>query len=425
MSESFLHYIWQYQYFNKSALLTTNGESIHVFSPGIKNTDAGPDFQQAKVKIGEMQWMGSVEIHIAASGWKAHHHDSDDAYNNVILHVVWENDIPVKDKDGIEIPTLELRERVDVNLISSYKALIANIGDVACASWLPSVKPVTLFNALDRTLSMRLQHKANEVLAIFNKNRGDWEETTYQLLARNYGFKVNSEPFMLLANALPYKTVMKHRDKLVQVEALLFGVAGFLSEDEEGEYIQLLTREYNLLRRKYMHDPKEMNKAQWKFLRLRPANFPTIRIAQFASYLHYRKNIFSHIMESSLDDLLKELDTPPSSFWQTHYNFTTKSALKDPGLGISSIENILINTIVPLYACYSMVKEDQHYMERALRILYELPSEANSIIRKWDAYSVKSRNAFDSQALLELYNNFCSRHRCLDCNIGASLVKPN
>lgn len=425
MSELFLHYVWQFQYFNKAGLVTTTGEPVHIFSPGHRNSDGGPDFHNAKIRLADMQWVGSVEIHIGSSGWRQHHHDVDAAYDNVILHVVWKDDAPVISRDGVLIPTIELEGRVDERLIETYKGLLNNALEIPCSPRLPAIKRVTLYSTLDRVLTIRLENKSRDVRDLLHSNRGNWEETCYQLLARNFGFKVNADPFLTLARMLPYTLVMKHNDKLLQMEALFFGVAGFLTGETENEYQEVLHREYNLLRKKYRLDHVEMNKAQWKFLRLRPANFPTLRIAQFVSILHYRKNLFSGILHEDVEDLVKFFDTPPSSFWQTHYNFSHASKHKDAQLGVSSIHNVIINTVVPLYACYSAVKDDEAYMDKALRILYALPTESNVITRRWAEFSIKSRNAFDSQALLELYNSFCSRHRCLDCNIGASLVKPD
>ena len=424
MSESFIHYLWQYQYFNKLDLHTTSGESLHVFSPGVKNPNAGPDFLHAKIRLGEMQWVGNVELHIDASAWMQHKHHHDPGYDNVILHVVWRNDHPVANREGQLIPTLELKTRVDDAIVSTYRNLVSSAEEIPCAPKLPGLRRIIVFSALDRVLSIRLENKSREVEELLSSNRGDWEETCYQVLARNFGFKVNADPFFMLARMVPYKTLMKHSDKLFQIEAMLFGVAGFLDDDHDYEYYKVLQREFTLLRRKYGLDHVMMNKTQWKFLRLRPANFPTIRIAQLASYLHYRQNIFSSMLNCSFEKLREDLDTPPSSFWQTHYNFSHESHIKDGQAGSSSIDNVLINTIVPLNACYAKIKDDETYMDRALRILYSLPSESNSITRKWNNFSIKSRNAFDSQALIELYNNFCSRHRCLECNIGASLVKP-
>jgi hypothetical protein len=421
MSEMFLHYIWQYQYFNRVDLATTAGEPLHVFSAGLRNTDSGPDFQNAKIRLGEMQWVGTVEIHVKASGWAQHRHDDDEAYDNVILHVVWEDDKPTTLR---EMPTLELKHRVDPRLFESYAGLINSAEEIPCASRLQNIKRITLYSALDRALAHRMESKSQEIAGLLARNLGDWEETSYQLLGRNFGFKVNGQPFFQLAQMVPYKTLMKHADKLFQMEAMLFGVAGFLNDAEEFDYVRLLRREYDILRRKYGLDHVQMNKAQWKFLRLRPANFPTFRIAQFAAILYYNKNIFSMLMHSDEEELRTALNAPPSSFWQSHYNFKNTSSVREAQLGESSTINILINTVVPLYICYADEKDDPAFMEKAMRILYALPSETNAIIRKWSEVSVRSRNAFDSQALLELYNNFCSRHRCLDCNIGASLIKP-
>ncbi len=424
MSESFIHYLWQYQYFNKVDLRTTAGEPLHIFSAGTRNSDAGPDFLNAKLKLGEIQWVGNVEIHIDASGWFQHKHQHDPAYDNVILHVVWKNNVTVPHRDGQAIPTLELKDRVADEMVSNYRNLVGSAEEIPCASRLPGMRRIILFSTLDRMLTLRLESKALEIEQILNSNRGDWEETCYQALARNYGFKVNGEPFFQMARALPYKTLMKHSDKLFQMEAMLFGVAGFLDDDCEQEYYKVLQREFSLLRRKYRLDHVMMNKSQWKFLRLRPANFPTIRIAQFAAYLHYRQNIFSAMLNSSFEKIREDLDAPPSSFWQTHYNFSNDSHSRDAEPGSASIDNIMINTIVPLNVAYSIVKDDQSYMDRALRILYATPSESNQVTRKWAKHLVRSRNAFDSQALIELFNNFCTRHRCLECNIGASLIKP-
>jgi len=297
MSESFLHYIWKYQYFHKNNLVTTHGESIQIFSTGIYNTNSGPDFLNARVKVGDMQWVGNVEIHVNASGWVSHKHDYDPAYENVVLHVVWKNDREVKRMDGSAIPTIELKDRVEERLIFQYKKLVNSIAPVPCESNFQSVPPIIRIGALDSALTVRLQTKAMEVLALLERNKNDWEETCYQLLARNFGFKVNAAPFFQLAQTLPYKIILKHIDKQIQVEALLFGCAGFLDDAHETDsYYAILQREFNLLRRKYTLLERTLHKTQWKFLRLRPANFPTMRLAQFASLLTHQQSIFSQLL---------------------------------------------------------------------------------------------------------------------------------
>lgn len=424
MSEFFIHYVWQFQYFSKLDLKTTSGEPLHIFSPGMRNQDSGPDFLTARIRVGEMQWVGCVEIHIDASGWMQHKHNVDEAYENVILHVVWRNDKPVYRSDGSLLPTLEIGPRVEENLIFSYKRLINSVDLVPCSYALPQVKTLILNAALDKVGITRLESKARDVLTLLERNRGDWEETTYQLVARNFGFKVNAEPLFQLAQALSVKLLLKHADTPVQVEALLFGMAGFLDEDEEDGYYLILQREFSLLRQKYKLDGRMMKKVQWKFLRLRPANFPTLRLAQLAALIVLQKNLFSKCVHGEMVELKHVFANQPSVYWHTHYNFSRKSAGKDAIPGIASIDNVIINSVVPLLAAYSIFKDESVYMERAVLLLQQVPSEQNRITRTWASMSVKSRNAFDSQALIELYNNFCSRHRCLDCNIGASLMKP-
>lgn len=425
MSEAFIYYVWQYQYFERKSLQTTEGEGIHIFSPGTRNVDSGPDFLNAKIRVGEMQWVGSVEIHINSSEWRQHQHHLDEAYDNVILHVVWKSNGEILRKDGTSIPTLELAARVDENLLFRYRRLINSVDEIPCSYALPQLKPLVLLNTLDRTAAGRLETKAREVLSLLERNRGDWSETAYQLLARNFGFKVNTDPFLQLAQALPLKILQKHADQRLQIEAMLFGVAGFLDDHCEDSYYLLLQREFNVLRQKYKLDYRMMKKVQWKFLRLRPANFPTLRIAQFAACVAVEPNLFSVFINADTEGLKKVIGAETSSYWKHHYKFSGKAVEKDNAIGSSSVQMLIINTVVPLLAAFSIFRDDQHYMERAVLLLHELPPEQNLITRRWDQFTIKSKNAFDSQALIGLYNNFCSRHRCLDCNIGASLIKPN
>ena len=425
MTESFLHYVWQYQYFDRSDLRTTDGEPVSVFVPGIKNSDAGPDFFNARIRIGAVSWIGNVEIHIFSSGWTAHKHDLDDAYENVILHVVWKEDKKIKRKDDSGLPTIELKNRVDNVLLLQYRQLVNHPGSIPCARFFSDVKWITKVSMLEKALVQRLQTKANQVLQMFERNKHDWEETAYQLLSRNFGFKVNSEPFQQLAQALPYKTLMKHADKIVQVEALLFGQAGFLESTTGDDYFAVLKREYSLLSKKYGLELKRLHKTQWKFLRLRPANFPSLRLAQLASLLHQQQSIFSRIVEaSSYQSFLRIFGVTQSEYWQTHYQFSKPMPEPVPALGETSINNIIINTAVPLLAGYGKYRDDQLFIDRAVEILQNTVSETNSIVTSWKELGFDSRSAGDSQSLIELYNNYCLRRRCLDCNIGFSIIRP-
>lgn len=425
MNESFLHYIWQFQYFNKTDLRCTTGEEILVINPGFRNSHAGPDFYNAKVRLDNMEWAGSVEIHIQSSGWREHKHQDDAAYENVVLHVVWEENETILRKDDTVLPTLELRNRVASSFLLQYKRIIHSRTRIPCANAIHAVPDLIRMSMLDKALMARLEVKANAVLEALQKNNGDWEETCYQILCRNFGFKVNTDPFLQLAQALPYRVLMKHSDHLEQMEALIFGQAGFLRETINDAYYLLLKREYNLLRKKYGLADRQMNKAQWRFLRLRPANFPTIRLAQMASVLHHQKNLFSKIISTaSWKELIPAFSVRTSPYWLDHYQFFKKQKKEIPGLGKASIENIVINSIVPMLVAYGKSRDDQRYVDRAVQLLQETTSEDNNILRSWAELGLESKSAFDSQALIELHNNFCIRRRCLDCNIGFALLQP-
>lgn len=426
MNESFLHYIWQFQYFDKKDLRCSTGEELLIQNPGFKNTHSGPDFYDAKLKLDTIQWAGSVEIHIFSSGWREHKHQHDPAYENVVLHVVWEENEKIFRKDGTVLPTLELKTRVPSSFLLQYKRIVHSRSRIPCANAIHAVPDIIRISMIDKTLMARLETKAKLVLESLQKNNGDWEETCYQMLCRNFGFKVNTDPFLQLAQSLPYKLLMKHGDRLDQMEALIFGQAGFLKETIQDAYYLLLKREYTLLRKKYTLGSRQMNKAQWRFLRLRPANFPTIRLAQLTSVLHHHKNLFSRIISTtSWKELSPVFCVRPSDYWLHHYQFFKQQEKEVPSLGKTSAENILINSIVPMLLAYGKAKDDQRYIDRALQLLQETAPEENNILRSWAALNIKSENAFDSQGLIELYNSFCSRRRCLDCNIGFVLLQPN
>ncbi len=339
MSESFLHYLWQFQYFDKRELKTTEGDSLIIFKPGLLNTDAGPDFSQAKVKVDGIDWAGSAEIHIKSSGWMDHGHHKDQAYENVVLHVVWEEDKPVYRADGTRIPSLELKGRVDDQLIKEYQKLTGNSSVIPCERSFEKTDSLIKLSMVDKALMQRLEEKANRVGVLLAQNNGDWEETTYQMLAANFGFMVNKEPFLQLATRLPYKLIQKHRDHPLQVESLLFGQAGFLVAKTKDKYISSLFSEYQFLSKKYSLQPDQLNPAQWKFLRLRPSNFPTLRIAQLASLLQSRKSIFSTLIEiESYKELQSFFQITPSLYWQTHYRFGKKAKATVPAFGNASAD---------------------------------------------------------------------------------------
>lgn len=405
---------------------TTAGEVLNILKPGILNSDAGPDFSQSKVKIDNIDWIGNVEIHIQSSGWYEHKHDRDAAYENVVLHVVWEEDKPVYRTDGTRIPTLQLKGRVEEHLLKSYQKLINNPSAIPCEKSFEKVDELIKHAMVDKALMSRLESKATHIKTLFERNKGDWDETTYELLASNFGFKVNKDPFTQLANAVPYKLIQKHRSNPLEVEALLFGQAGFLVAKTKDEYLTQLFNSYQFLAKKYVLLDKQMDVAQWKFLRLRPANFPTIRLAQFATFLCSHKNIFSSLIEATnYQQLIQFFDIHQSVYWKTHYRFGKESKEEVSNFGESSKENMIINTMVPLFVAYGQSRDDYSFVEKAITILQGMHGEKNRITRVWQELGYVSKTAFDSQGLIELYNNFCQRRACLNCTIGSALLKPN
>lgn len=425
MNESFLHYVWQFQYFNKQNLSTETGDAIQIIKTGSLNTNAGPDFMNARIRIGEMEWVGNVEIHINSSAWYEHKHDLDQAYENVVLHVVWKNDKPVKRNDQTLMPTLELKDRVDEKMLLNFRKLVNSPESIPCERNFARVSELIKLSMMERALVQRLQSKASIVLETWNRTINNWEETCYRLLAKNFGFKVNAEPFSQLAATLPYRILLKHSDKLVQIEALLFGQAGFLDKHYDDPYYKVLSREYSLLCNKYQLSDSKMNKAQWKFLRLRPANFPTVRLAQLASLLFHNKNLFSKILSATSFKAVYNLFTiRQSEYWTHHYQFSQHAKEGEAGLGDESIYNIIVNSVVPLLTAYGKFNDEQTFIDRSVEFLQQIPSEKNSITKKWNHLGMESKTSFDSQALIELYNNFCLKRRCLMCTIGSSLIKP-
>lgn len=426
MREALLHYIWQFQYFSIHNLSTSEGERIHIYHQGFRNQHAGPDFSNARIRIGEIEWIGNVEIHINSSGWLDHKHDKDPAYENVILHVVWKEDKPIGRIDQSKVPTLELHQRVDLSLMDRYNRLMLNPETIPCSASVSKINSITRISMMEKALLSRLESKSGQIYKILESNNNDWEETCYQLLCKNFGFKVNGDAFYNLALTLPYKFIMKHADNQLQIEALIFGQAGLLDEDHEDTYLKLLQREYKLLSNKFGIREKKLNKVQLRFLRLRPANFPTIRLAQLACLLFREQNIFSKFINiESYKDLFKLLKTTQSEYWLHHYLFNRYIEDKIPGLGKMSIDNIIINTVVPLMVAYGRSRDEQHVVDKAVMILQRTESENNIVIKGWRSLGFRSTSAFDSQGLLEMHNNYCLRRKCLDCTIGASLIRPS
>ncbi|MDX5443583.1 MAG: DUF2851 family protein, partial [Hymenobacteraceae bacterium] len=380
MKEDFLHYIWQFQYFDKTGLCTTDGQPLTVLKPGYHNTNAGPDFTAARIRIGDIDWTGCVEVHIQATDWFKHRHQQDEKYDQVILHVVWEADTPVQLSDKTALPTLELKNRISDKLLQNYHLLSLDKKGLPCEPMWPTLNSISKTMMLERALVERLQQKGDQVLELHRQNNYDWEETAYQVLLRSFGFKINQEGFSKLAQQLPYNILRRHRHSVLQLEALLLGQAGFLEEGQEDEYLQKLRVEYKYLQHKYKLQPLAVK--DWNMLRMRPANFPPVRLAQLAMFLHRHEHLFSVMQhETDLSKLEQLFKVQQSAYWQKHYLPGRVSARKLSSIGRSSIHNLIINTVVPLQAAFARFYQDHELLQRGIYVLQQLLAENNHITR--------------------------------------------
>jgi hypothetical protein len=419
MKESILHYVWQYKLFTSHDLFTTDGEQVEVIDVGKYNTDAGPDFFNAKIRIGETLWAGNLEIHTHSTDWEKHNHHTDKAYDSVILHVVNIADGEVYRIDGARIPQLILNYPKHIE--ANYEKLINEKKWIPCADKIGSVPNIFIQSWKNALLTERLEQKMQKINDLLIEKNQHWEEAFYITLARNFGFSTNSQAFEALAKSLPLAALGKHKDNLFQLEALLFGQAGLLNEDALDEYSNKLKQEYEFLRAKFALQP--LIASQWKLLRLRPDNFPHIRIAQFAGLIHSSSKIFSKIVENPNIEYLRSVFTcEPSVYWQTHYLFSAESAKKKKKLGILSINGILINTVVPFLFCYAHQKNVQELKDKALQLLEQIPCEINSVVTGWKNLEISADSAYDSQALLQLKKQYCDEKKCLRCRIGHKVM---
>lgn len=421
MTEEFLWHIWKFRLFDNKDLQTTSGEEIKILKAGEHNSDSGPDFFNARIKIDGTEWAGNVEVHTNASDWHKHKHTADNAYDNIILHIVHEADGKIFRKNGEEIPTLELKDRIPQNIYGKYLQFKSSKDWIPCEKQISSVDKFALNNWLDRLLVDRLEKKSKVITDSLKQNKNNWEETFYQMLARNFGQKINSEPFELLAKSLPVSVLAKHKNSLVQIEALFFGTAGMLEKDFKDDYPNELKREFKFLKSKFKLKP--IDSSLWKFMRLHPPNFPTIRLSQFANLIYKSSHLFSKILEANRVTQIKNLcNAETSKYWQTHYRFDKVSPMKNKKLGNTSMDTIIINTIVPFLFVYGKEKGEEKFCDKALAFLEKLEAENNSIISKWNSIGVPAKNSCETQALLQLKNEYCSKKRCLECSVGAKLL---
>ena len=417
MTERLLQYIWQFQYFNTNELLTIEEETVQVIHPGTYNTNQGPDFIDAKIKIGNTIWAGSVELHIHSSDWKNHKHSGDNNYKNVILHVVWQHDADLK----LPFSTLRLEDKVSKFLLAQYNGLMHAGQFIACEKMIHQLNELVWLSWKERLLVERLQNRSLIVFEHLKKNNNHWEETFWWMLAHNFGIKVNSHAFEKIAQSISINILAKHKNQIHQLEALLFGQAGLLEGNFIEDYPTMLQREYRFLKKKYQLQKVE---APLYFLRMRPANFPSVRLAQLAVLVHTSLHLFSLVKESrSLAAIKKLLNVTANDYWHYHYMPDELSAFKKKNLGVQMMDNILINTIAPVVFAYGMYHSEDRYKDKALQWLLEIAAEKNAITKGFDKLGIENKNAFDSQALIQLKNEYCNKKKCLDCAVGNKLLK--
>jgi len=422
LTENFLQFIWQHRLFIVRELRCVSGESLKVLHPGILNKNAGPDFSKADLRIGATRWVGNVEVHLRSSEWFQHQHQNDEAYDAVVLHVVYDDDKPVCRKDGSLIPTLILKDLFALSLLENYNKLLSSIHSYPCERQMTFVDPFFVNGFLSRILAERFEEKSSAIFEMLARNRGSWAEVFYRLLAKSFGFKVNALPFEILASSLPMSVLLKHKDHPLQVEAMIFGQAGFLNRRFEENYPLQLQAEYSFLQKKYLLKP--MDVSLWKFLRMRPSNFPTVRLAQFAALIVGSNNLFSDIIDAKgvgeLKCFFRGLRLP--EYWDSHYHFGKKALSTKNKMGGFSIDSLMINAVCPVVFAYGKYVNDEVLTERAFYWLENLPAEKNAILKLYEDSGVSIVNAFDSQSVLQLNKSYCTQKKCLNCGIGIKIL---
>jgi len=420
--EELLQFIWEQGLYESLALRTTDGREVQVVKPGRIQHDSGPDLTDAQVRIDGQLWAGTIEVHARSSEWNAHGHQFDPAYENVVLHVVYEHDAEVRTRSGVELPTVELLPRLSTERIAMHHKLMRGKGFVPCESLIARTDLTRTGIWLDRLLIERLERKTADVEALFKRLNSDPAETIYHLLARAFGLKVNAEPFGMLANALPLKVLLKHRDDDMRMEALLFGQAGLLQVDFVDEHPRALQAEHAHLSRLHALRPAPM--AAWKFARMRPINLPTVRIAQLARLIKHCDGGFDQLLQTDDPMALRALlDVEADGYWRDHYVFDKASDAKPKRLGTAGADHIIINAVVPALFALGRLIGRPDYTDRALRLLERLPAERNALLDGWAALGLTADTAARGQSLIELKNGYCAKRRCLNCGIGQQLMR--
>lgn len=421
INEIFLHYVWKTKNFQHSHLTCTKGREIKMLQWGQHNHNAGPDFLDGKILYDGIVWAGHIELHVRSSDWYRHHHQVDPAYDQVVLHVVWEDDRPVTDIHLNPIPTLVLRDLVKPGLFEKTTALVQAKHRLPCATQIGELSTFWLNAWKERQLVERLEARTIKIQNRLEEVQGDWEQVAFEFLFRSMGFHANSDPLEELAQNIKWKLVRKIIFSPIKIQALLFGRSGLLDKDVKDEYPMKLALEYAFLKKKYTIPSKVFIK--WNFKGARPSNFPTIRLAQLASILENKASLIRKLIEAqSIEELANLFSVNISTYWDTHYVFNKKVDKARHGLSSSSINLLLINYCIPLIYAYGFVHENERLKERAIRFLYSLKSEKNAILTEFAKAGVHMKSAAESQALLHTYKNYCASKHCLSCQVGAKIV---
>jgi len=421
MKEDFLHYLWKFKKFDTLNLKTAQNELITIIKTGDYLELSGPDFFNAHIKIENQKWAGNVEIHLKSSDWYLHNHEKDLSYENVILHVVWENDTPIYRKNNTEIPVLVLKDYVSKEIIENYNALISPKTWISCEKQIKGIDDFVFKNWQERLFFERLERKSAYIYQLLEETNQDWEAVLFSLLSKNFGLNTNGTAFLQISKAIPFSTIRKESFEYENLEALLYGTAGLLDAEKEDVYFKDLKFRYFYLLHKYQLERVYADPVQ--FFKLRPDNFPTIRLSQLAGLYHKHQNLFSKIIDlKSVKKVYELLNVSSSSYWQNHYQFDKESPKKSKTLSKSFLDLIIINTIIPLQFVYSNIMGDS-IAEELIDFMKEVGTEKNAITDKFNSFGIDSKNAFESQTLLELKNEYCNHKACLKCAIGLELLK--
>jgi len=422
MTEDYLHYIWKFGLFNKIELKTEDLDNLEILNFGLHNFNSGPDFLQGRIVIADMKWVGNVEIHVNTSDWNKHKHQFDKAYNNVILHVVYNHDMDIYNQNGEVIPVLELKDLLDHEHYFSYERFISNRKWISCERLISNIPQININSWLDRVLLERMERKSIAVEKELQLTNGDWDEVFYRFIFKYFGMKVNGNPMMNLARKTPLKVLQKESKSCFSLEALLFGQSGMLNNESNDEYYSSLREEYLFQKQKF--GLVSLNAVQWKYSRLRPPNFPSIRIGQLAMLYSTNTRLFQLVRNKEpLEDIVAVLKTSTSLYWKSHYVFGKHSGRTKNTVGKMLLNNLLINVVIPICFAYGKSISDYSYSEYAIELLKNTQPEINKITTKWSQLKLSINTAFDSQAVLELYENYCSQKKCLNCSLGVTLLK--